>query len=247
MNYQKQCPSKELSDYIKCFWSLENATAQSIPVTILPDGYFDILFLSVDGQPFQGSLIGLATIQTTFDVPAWSRTFAVSFKLLAVEYILNTNTSSLLDSWKYLPEDHWELVDADFYDMDHFVKAVTGVITRSLSGKTDARKLALFSKLYETDGNVVVTQLAGSIGWSSRQINRYFQNSFGLSLKKYCCILRFRATFGHLHSGQLSAVAGYFDQPHFIREVNRFSGTSPKHLAVNENDRFIQLTTLTDE
>jgi AraC-like DNA-binding protein len=244
MNYQKQYPGEELSAYIKCFWALENPSSETIPVVILPDGYFDILFVSVDSLPFRASLVGLATIQTTFEVPARSRTFAVSFKLPAAEYLLNSSTGALLDSWKYLPQGYWELTNDNFCDMDSFVKSVTAVMALSPALKTDARKLALFSKLYETDGAILINQLAESIGWGSRQINRYFQSNFGLSLKKYCTILRFRASFDHLHNGQLSPLPSYFDQPHFIREVHKFAGTSPKHLFVNQKDRFIQLSTL---
>jgi AraC-like DNA-binding protein len=247
MKYQRRYPDTALSDYIKCFWALENTNPQNIPVTILPDGYFDILFLSVNGQPFQASLIGLATIQTTFEVPAGSRTFAVSLKLPAAEYILKTKIGSLLDKWEYLPENYLGLAFADFCNLDSFVESVTVLITQLLCPKADTRKLTLFRRVYETDGDIVITSVAELIGLSSRQINRYFQNNFGLSLKKYCSILRFRASFDHLHSGQLTPLPAYFDQPHFIREVNKFSGTSPRHLAVNENDRFIQLTTLADE
>jgi len=246
LKYQKRHPEKEFSDYVKCFWSLENNSDESVPVTILPDGYFDILFVSVDREPFRPSIIGLATIQTTFEVPGKSRTFAVSFKLPAVEYILRTKIGLLVDGWNYLPHDYWCLTSPDFYDIDRFAKAATTAMSLSRVAKTDGRKLALFDKIYKTDGAVMIEQLSESICWGSRQINRYFQNNFGLSLKKYCNILRFRASFNHLHNGQLFPEQGYFDQPHFIKEVHKFSGTSPRHLAVNKKDRFIQLSTLSD-
>jgi len=247
LKYQRWPPDDELAPFVKCYWELENVSGIDIPVTILPDGYFDILFLSVAGKPFRPSLIGLATVDAAFTVPANSRTFAISFKLPAAEYILKRSISELLDRRQSLPDDFWPLDKADFLEIGSFVKSVNAILTNSLAEKTDPRKLALFDYLYQTNGTITVEALAETIVWGSRQINRYFHNNFGLSLKKYCNVLRFRASFEQLYNGRLSSVPGYFDQPHFIREVNKFSGTSPKHLANNKKDRFIQLSTLTDK
>ena len=246
LNYERLSPENELADFVKCFWRLENTGAADVPVTILPDGYFDILFVSVDGKPFRPYLIGLATIEATFTVLARSTTYSVSFKLPAAEYILKTNISPLLDKRQRLPYDFWQLYKRDFYDLETFAKSVSAILTKSLHEKTDPRKLALFDTIYQTNGAIRVEELAEAIAWSSRQINRYFHSSFGLPLKKYCNILRFRSSFEQLHSGTLSPSPAYFDQPHFIREVNRFSGTSPRQLANNKKDRFIQLSTLDD-
>ncbi|MGK4569042.1 hypothetical protein [Flavobacterium sp. 3HN19-14] len=46
-----------------------------------------------------------------------------------------------------------------------------------------------------------VTALSERVGWSSRQMNRYFSQQFGLSLKSYCNILRFRASLAHIARG----------------------------------------------
>ena len=245
LNYQRRMPDCELTDYVKYFWALENTGRENIRVTILPDGYFDILFLSIDSGPFQASLIGLATMPATFVVPAKSRTFAISFKLPAAEYLLRIDISTFLDSRKTLTYEEWNEAHTNFRDLDAFVQSVSSIMAASFSSKTDTRKLALFNTIYETAGTVMIEQLAELIHWKSRQINRYFRGNFGLSLKKYCNILRFRASFDHLHKGQLFPVPGYFDQSHFIRDVHKFSETSPKHLANNEKDRFIQLSTLT--
>jgi len=231
-------------DYIKCFWKLENATAEKETFTILPDGYFDILFISTGGKPFRASLLGLATQPSTNTVAANCRVFAISFKLPVAEYILKTNISALLNTGKHLPADFWDSAFTEIKDLDSFSSAASAIMLNYLNKEIDSRKQKLFHQLYESAGLVTVEQLADVCSWSARQINRYFRSSFGLSLKAYCNILRFRASFDELHKGLLFPDQGYFDQPHFIREVNKFAGTSPKHLANNEKDRFIQLSTL---
>lgn len=76
-------------------------------------------------------------------------------------------------------------------------------------------------------------------------MNRYFNQTFGLSLKAYCNILRFRASIEHIKQGKLFPELNFSDQAHFIKEVKKLSGVVPKELSKNENDRFIQLSTLT--
>jgi AraC-like DNA-binding protein len=92
-----------------------------------------------------------------------------------------------------------------------------------------------------------VSELAGQIGWSSRQINRWFNSQFGLSLKTFANILKCHAAYRHIAQGQFQPDKSYYDQAHFIKEVKRYTGTTPKELHKNKNDRFLQLTTLPKE
>jgi AraC-like DNA-binding protein len=111
----------------------------------------------------------------------------------------------------------------------------------------DPRKKNLFDLIYASNGAISVKELSEKICWSSRQINRYFQDTFGLSLKTYCNVMRFRSSFGHIKAGKLFPEENYADQSHFIREIRKYSGVVPKELARNRNDRFIQFSTLPAE
>jgi AraC-like DNA-binding protein len=94
---------------------------------------------------------------------------------------------------------------------------------------------------------MTVTELSEKVSWSSRQINRYFNQQFGLSLKAYCGILRFRASFPNIKEGKLFPEQNFSDQSHFIKEVRKLAGVSPKELMKNKNDRFIQFSALTPD
>ncbi|MCH5686581.1 AraC family transcriptional regulator [Niabella sp. W65] len=98
--------------------------------------------------------------------------------------------------------------------------------------------------MYSTKGDISVKALSEKVYWSSRQINRYFNDRFGLSVKNYCSILRFRASFEHIKEGKLFPQQNFADQSHFIREVKKRSGVSPKELKRNQNGRFIQFSAL---
>jgi AraC-like DNA-binding protein len=119
-------------------------------------------------------------------------------------------------------------------------------MTLDAATSIDLRKKKLFDLVYATNGAISIQEISDEAGWSSRQINRYFNKAFGMSLKSYCNILRYRSTFDQLKKGKLSPERDFSDQAHFIREVKKFSGVTPKQLAQNKNDRFIQFSTLSE-
>jgi hypothetical protein len=48
----------------------------------------------------------------------------------------------------------------------------------------------------------------------------------------------FQASLSHIKEGKLFPQLNYYDQSHFIKEIKKFSGVSPKELFKNQNDRF---------
>ena len=131
---------------------------------------------------------------------------------------------------------------------------LVGAITTGYSQFTiisDPVAFTTYGEAHETDIEyeihiVNTSDEMASFFWSKRQISRYFKNRFGLSLKAYCNILRYRASFQQLKEQQLYPEQDYADQAHFIRDVKKYSGVTPKKLAENKNGRFIQLSTLSE-
>jgi AraC-like DNA-binding protein len=113
-----------------------------------------------------------------------------------------------------------------------------------LPADIDNRKQQLFEWLYASNGAVTVKELAGKVFWSSRQMNRYFNQQYGISLKAYNDILRFRASFQHISEGKLFPEQNFADQSHFIKAVKKLSGVSPSALHRNQNGRFVQFSNL---
>ncbi|MBS1690133.1 MAG: helix-turn-helix transcriptional regulator, partial [Bacteroidetes bacterium] len=132
----------------------------------------------------------------------------------------------------------------DLQDFARFVEKATKKIRSLLPKEIDERKRKLFELIYESKGAITVKELSEKVFWSSRQINRYFNQQFGISPKVYCNILRFRASLEHIAKGRLFPEEHFFDQNHFIKEVKKFSGVVPKELSKNENDRFILLSAI---
>lgn len=242
--YKISQPPPALSPFVESYWMLVNLTDQPQEMIILPDGRVDVFFSMATNEPYHVMLMGLEENADRVMFPAGMRIFAVSFKLPAVEYILQTDIAAYLNTACWLPDDFWGISAEDLNDFDHFCSKVSASIQQALVTDTDTRKLQLFDLIYSSNGAIPVKELSAKVFWSSRQINRYFNQKFGLSLKAYCNILRFRASFQHIKEGRLFPEEAFADQSHFIKNVKKYAGVAPKELHKNKNDLFIQFLAL---
>jgi AraC-like DNA-binding protein len=231
-------PHPSLVDYVYCFSSLQNLTNNNDAV-VIPNGKIDLMFSQTADHQLHISLLGLET-KPKYAKPNVSGFFSVSFNPLAVEYLFNISIADLLNSGKILPNDFWNFGIADLNDFETFCEKASQKIRSRLPNEIDERKRKLFELIFAVHGEISIKELSEKIFWSERQINRYFSQQFGLSLKAYCNILRFQASLSHIKDGQLYPQLNFTDQSHFIKEIKKLSGVSPKELFKNENDRFLQ-------
>ena len=240
-------PNNSLAEFVESIGMFHNQTDEAKEVVVMPDGRVDLFFWKPASEPFQVILIGLETASEQRSIPPHTFTFTISFKPLAVEYILHTSIADILNSAKDLPREFWNFDAADLQDFDAFYKKASQKIIELLPASVDERKRKLFELIYLSKGEMSVKELSEKVFWSSRQINRYFNQQFGLSLKSYCDILRFRASLEHIAQGILFPELDFADQTHFIKEIKKFSGVVPKELSKNKNDRFVLLSVLKEQ
>lgn len=242
LEYRAAPPALALAAVVESFWTLKSTASTDKPIMLLPDGRIDVLFSQAATVPFHATLLGLGTEAEPTTFAAGTLMCGVSLRLAAPEYLLHTRVADIVNSARVLPAGFWDITPEDLTDFEQFCTKLTAKLRTLLNPAIDPRKRKLFELLYASDGTWPVHKLAEEAGWSSRQINRYFQEYFGLPLKTYCAILRFRAAFPQLRAGRLFPEQAFADQAHFIREVRRLAGVRPKDLARNENDRFIQFS-----
>jgi len=88
-------------------------------------------------------------------------------------------------------------------------------------------------KQVRTNPQQSVPELATSIGFTQRHLNRLFKDHTGINPKLLSQIFRFEKASSYLHSNSEENVAdlisalGYYDQSHFNKEFKRFSGMTP--------------------
>ena len=230
---------KSLSDFVYCYSSIQGLSGLTEGV-IIPNGRIDLSFYRTTDQQFRVSLLGLETKPKLMPQQTISGFFAINFNPLAVEYIFQTSIADILNKGKALPDDFWGFSIDDLEDFDGFCAKASQKIQSLLPKEIDERKRKLFELIFAANGEIGIKELSENIFWSERQINRYFQLLLGLPVKAYCNILRFQASLPHIKEGKLFPQLNFTDQSHFIKEIKKLSGVSPKELFRNENDRFLQ-------
>lgn len=90
-------------------------------------------------------------------------------------------------------------------------------------------------QINKENGNVAVNRLAQQYYLSRRQYIRRFKHSVGIGPKKFANIVRFQKALLLQKLGvewtKIAEECGYYDQPHFIKEMKRFSGFSPQQVS----------------
>ena len=244
LKYQVVKPDKSLVDFVESFWFLQNQSDCNKEVVVLPDGRVDMFLTQSAKDPFHITLLGVETQQGQATIAPMRQTYAISFKPLAIKYLFKINIANLVDRGTVLPNDFWNFSADDLNDFDLFCEKATKKIQSLLPNEIDNRKRKLFDLIYSSNGAITIKELSKNSFWSRQQINRYFNQQFGLSAKAYCNIIRFRASFQDIKEGKLFPRQNFADQSHFIKEVKKLSGVSPKELLKNQNERFIQFSML---
>lgn len=244
MKYEEIKTDDYLSNFVKCFWTSETLTKSS-EHTILPDGYFDLIVEIKNKKISNIKLTGIWTIPIDIKTEIQTEVFAVRFKPLAIELLENINLKALLNSSINLSTDFIEIDNLAFDNFKDFCKHIENYLQSRIEKTKPVNdlKIRLFNEIFKRE-IFNVQELSEKVFWTSRQMNRYFNFTFGLSLKEYLKILRCNQNYKAISNNRLTLQSNYFDQSHFIKEIRKYTGVTPKELKKNENDRFLQLSTI---
>ena len=243
MNYKEIKPNGFLNNFVQSFWYYQT-TDTEVHHTILPDGYFDLIAEFENDALVIVKLTGVWTKPKDIIIPKNIKFFAVRFKLLAIEYLFKKEIKSILNTTLNLPFTFWNLDAYNCNEFEKFVADTSDKLDASIKHlhEIDRRKLKLFDIVYQQEAKTV-SELSAQLFWSSRQISRYFNSRFGITLKEFLKIVRCNATYKEISNGNLNPQSDFFDQAHFIKEIKKYTGVTPKELNKNKNDRFLQLST----
>jgi len=244
LTIKSSLPDYSISHFVHSFWMLENKTGKDIPSTLLPNGMVDITLMKMNSGNWEMFLRGIDTELSHVIIEKGIIIFTIGLKLLAVEYLLGNSIKDVLNEGKKISNDFWQFEESDISSLENFTNRATQKIKSIFPENIDSRKKKLFELIYSSNGSMPVKELSEQVFWSSRQINRYFNQQFGISLKAYCNILRLGSSFKHISEGKLFPEQNFTDQNHFIKEIKKYAGVTPKELSKNKDDRFIDITAI---
>lgn len=236
-------PSDGLSDYIECFLEHKNNTPLNESFTIFPDSFFKIVFEWHAGKLKAYYLTGIWTKEVNISIPPYTSVIVIKFKLLAPEYVFKREVASIIDSNLNLNPDFWNMQDFKYTNLPDITARIESIVQNIINGNKAilAKKIQLSQLLYLVEGNISLEEVSNQINWSNRQINRYLNKYLGVSLKTYLNIQKCYAAYIQIREGRFFPDDGYYDQAHFIREVKKHTGKTPRELYKKQNDQFVQL------
>ncbi len=254
MNYQVYNPSQELQAFVKCFWSLEGeAAAEPGRQRVLPDGCMEMIFHYGDlyRQYFED---GSSIIQP--------RSFVFGQITRFIE-IAPTGISGMISA-RFLPEGFAPFITIPVTRLQEKANPIDEVFGEKgkqledavINASSNAERIRiiesfLISRLSEpqtidaitkncvevimrSQGQLDVTELAGGLNTSRRNIERKFISVIGMSPKQLARAVRLQATLKMLEQKKFTSLTslayenGYYDQAHFIKDFKEFTGMSPK-------------------
>jgi len=242
-NYHEMYPSEALEDYVALYWRSENISTEPHKLTICPDGYFKMIIQLIDDKIVSYFMTGLWTNEVEVAIQPKMVTYGIKFKIIAAEYIFKRSIKNILDSIEQLPLDYFDIGALSFENLPETTKKIEATLLENCLSKDaiQPNRVRLSQFIHATHGDIKAGEVANQIFWSQRDINRYMSKYVGISLKKYLNILKCYRSYLDIRNGNFFPEKGYFDQAHFIREVKKHTGETPRNLFKKQNDQFIQL------
>lgn len=257
MDYAEFSVPPSLRRHVQCLWRLRDSAATPAPRTLYPDGRCELivhlgepmrLFTLALGWQTQARCLFAAQLRSAIRLSAAGVVDCIGVRLQAAASgaIAGQRLPALVDN----------IIDLDRLDAC-FAAQLSEVCTsqstdsyqarlwrllewrflepRIGSWPLDARIESAVAALDVAHGSVSIAALARSQGMSLRSLQTRFLASVGLTAKEYARVQRLQATLRYLDRNteslsQLAIDAGFADQSHATREVQRLTGLTPARL-----------------
>lgn len=256
---QRCQPTPELNPFIDNYQMLESTSGGILP-RIMPGAGAACFFMY--GAPLAISNLHDAVLETratsflicnrhqVLELSAASATgfIVVHFRPGRLRYFTDASFSELQD--RITPADElWGLHTSGMSEqlsnarnLAERAALLSAFFIRLLQERSESRLDLLLDLLYLSPGTKIAT-LAEQSGLSLRHFERVFANTYGVTPKYFARVSRMQQVARKLAldpgvSTLESALdAGFFDQSHFIHELNKLAGLSPSDLAQGVRER----------
>jgi AraC-like DNA-binding protein len=235
-DYREFRPPPALAEYLLCFWTQTIHPSSGFTQRVLPDCCVDILLINgvptVIGpwtEPFDANLPPGTTILGARCHPG----LASSLLGMPASEVLNRSVL-LCEVWGRGDTARFTQIADKTTPSAQMLAMQAALLARVANSSSVDKTTRAAIRWMAQRPNGSVEQLSGWLGMSSRQVQRRFVVSAGYSPKMFQCILRFQRLLNEARRAgtrrtlaDLAAKAGYSDQAHMTREVQRFASRSP--------------------
>lgn len=249
MLYKRFEPNTPLRPFVECYWVIENNDRTVVQQKIVPDGFPELIFHYA--EPYRININGVWETQSPcllagqirnhffLENTGTSGMIGVKLKPTAVTRLFGIQMDQLTD----------KVLDAE--------EAIGDCITRLgksiLGNKNHEQKVAVIETflssiekneymgdvvdeainiMVEHNGMLTISDVLQKLDVGERKLERLFQKYVGISPKFYSRIIRFNYIFSIVQEqsmswSELALNAGFYDQSHFIKNFQEFTGEDP--------------------
>ncbi len=243
--YEEHIPCKQLRPYVACFWSsegIEKSGADGL-IRVIPDTCMDIIIeINYTKQSIKSRLCGIQDDTVMLEQGKEKEEtvrFAVRFYFWAVRRFLNLDMSDLynqtIDLDLLMPGCN--VAFEELFYCRSFEDRITWMESYLLGiFNSEGYNPNLFNSieyLLQSKGRAMVRDICGYSAVSQRQMQRLFNQEFGLSIKRTASLVRYQNVWREVilqeHFNIQKAVDryGYTDQAHLLNDFKRFHGLYP--------------------
>jgi AraC-like DNA-binding protein len=247
-------PNSELTEFVKCYWTLESAKENTpLKNTIVPDGTMKLIFHYGDTyrhHPYNREsiilpkcfLIGQLTKPYVVEPIGITGSFVVRFHpngflpFSTIPIKEMENTAVPLD--KLFGKDGEEIGE-NILNANSTFERIDLIETFLLKRLTDKQTIdnvvkSTVETILNANGQFSVYKHSLQNNINRRQLTRKFSTTIGLSPKQLSKTIRIQATLKKLLTNKVTSLTDlayeneYFDQAHFIKDFKEFTGLTPK-------------------
>jgi AraC-like DNA-binding protein len=255
LRYEQRRPGTALEPFVECLWAISarGAAATRSPERVVPDGCPELIVHL--GDPFARQVGGRWVMQPrVFLAGTLSRPWLLRpgrrVDTVGIRFRAGETRAVLPAPMAVARDREWPLAGI-------VGRVATAALGRALrDARTTKRRFAAAERwldarlaeaplrratsatavalIREGGGRARIDDIARSLGWSRRRLERVFVRDLGIRPKVYARIVRLSAVLATLDDAdRASAVdvaldAGYFDQAHLLRDFRLLAGRTPR-------------------
>ena len=230
-------PHGSISDFVQLVWFYP--TSKEKVYEILPDGCIDVVFELFEN--YTSCLVfGTTTQKQRFALKSEADYFGIRFRPGMARYFLAFPANELTNNYLALG-NFLGVISDQFLEVDSFTNRLA-LITNSMLNQVKSHNVKVAPIDYavrliqKNNGNVRLDYLSSQCNLSTKQLQRTFIKTIGVTPKTLCRIMRVRATINaitklqptkEVNLAELAFDMHYSDQSHMCRDFRLLTGYTP--------------------